>query len=66
MDQILVLVTEGKHEAVDYARVCTFSDLASANNFIDSINTGKKKYWVKGEVVENTKQVELGQPEDEK
>ena len=59
----IVLVTQGKHESVDYATVRTFDDLDAANMFIKKTATGKQKYWVDATLVEDGEELELTQPE---
>ena len=61
---VLVLVTTGKHESVDTARVFAFANYALAEAFCESRNTGKIKYWTKAEIVSDGEKVELCQPED--
>ena len=63
MAQTIVLLTEGKHESVDYATVVLFNDRVAAIRFCKQMNTGKEKYWKNAEVVEDRVRVALGQPD---
>lgn len=65
MEKTLVLVTEGKHESVDYAKVVTFASKLAALGFCEANNTGRTKYWKKAEIVEDGERVELLQPQDD-
>ena len=63
--QVIVLVTKGKHETVDYAQVMIFNTACLAEIYCKQTNTGKEKYWVKAEIVGEGKEIELCQPEEE-
>lgn len=59
----IVLTTEGKHEAVDFAYVKLFTSMHSAQEYRDMTNTGKQKHWIKAEIVSDGEVIELTQPE---
>ncbi len=63
-DPIIVLVTRGKHESVDYAGVYLFDNMGDAQKFCKSKNTGKIKYWTKAEIIPNGIEIELSHPDD--
>lgn len=63
--QIIVLVTEGKDDSVDYAKVVLFTDRKLAEMFVNRNNTGKIKHWKKAEIVEDGERIELYQPDSE-
>ena len=63
MNRVIVLVTEGKHESVDYAKIATFENRIAALEFCKANNTGRKKHWKKAEIIEDGEQVELCQPD---
>lgn len=65
MEKIIVLVTEGKHDSVDYVTVLTFDDNMSALKFCKANSTGKQKYWQNAEIVKSGQKVDLGQPDFE-
>lgn len=46
MDKVIVLVTEGKHESVDYVTVFMFDTEDEASKFCKEKSTGKQKYWI--------------------
>lgn len=60
---IIVLVTNGKHESVDYAKIRMFESTWQADEFISSVSTGKCKYWTYAQIVEEFEQVELCEPD---
>lgn len=60
---IIVLVTEGKHDSVDYATVKLFEERFQAEDFCKTANTGKQKYWRSAEILRDGEQIELCQPE---
>ena len=64
MEKVMVLVTRGKHESVDTARVFAFANYALAAAYCESRNTGKVKHWTKAEIIDDGEEVELCQPED--
>lgn len=59
----IVLVTKGKHECVDYAKVMLFDDETFAESFCESVRTGKVKYWTDAQIVNAGEEVELIRPE---
>jgi hypothetical protein len=59
---IIVLVTTGKHESVDTAKVVLFFERFQAEDYVKGISTGKRKYWTKAEIVDSNEVVELCQP----
>lgn len=61
----IVLVTEGKHETVDYVSVKVFDTMREALEFCDSKNTGKKKYWTDTTIIQSGEKIELIQPDYE-
>ena len=63
-DPIIVLVTKGKHESVDYASVHLFDNNKEAKDFIKSTRTGPQKHWTEAEMMVDGFEVELMQPED--
>lgn len=63
MDLVIVLVTEGKYESVDYAKVATFGNRIAALEFCKANNTGRTEYWKKAEIIEDGEKVELCQPD---
>lgn len=64
-DVIVILVTQGKHDAVHCAKVVIFEkDHAdAANEYLKKNNTGRIKYWTKAEIMTRGDAVELEQPE---
>jgi hypothetical protein len=60
---VIVLVTSGEHESVDYASVNLFDSESDALGFCLKQNTGPQKYWVKAEFVNQCESIELCQPE---
>ena len=64
MNNVFVLETSGKNESVDYAKVLTFSDVETANNYCDFITTGYCRNWIKAEVISLNVSYELTQPDD--
>lgn len=62
---IVILVTQGKHDSVDYAKVVIFEkDKADeANEYLKKNNTGRIKYWTKAEIMTRGDAVDLEQPE---
>ena len=62
---VIVLVTKGKNESVDYAKVMLFEKKTEAIRFCADTNTGKKKYWANADILENGEEVELCQPDYE-
>jgi hypothetical protein len=58
---IIVLRTKGKREMADYASVHLFNSLAEAETFCREQSTGKQKYWVKAEIIEEDYTVEISQ-----
>jgi hypothetical protein len=62
MEYVVVLVTEGKNENVDFATVVTLGSYAEAEEFCKANNTGAKKYWKKAEIVSDGEQIELCNP----
>ena len=50
MDRVIVLVTEGKHESVDYAKVATFGNRIAALEFCKANNTCQQ-YLKKGRMI---------------
>ena len=63
MERIIVLVTEGKNESVDFAKVATFGNRIAALEFCKANSTGRTKYWKKAEIIEDGERVELCQPD---
>ena len=65
-DVIVVLVTHGKHEYVNYAQVVVFAreDQDKVKLFLQNNNTGKVKHWTKAEVMTRGDDVESEQPQD--
>jgi len=64
MDKIIVLVTEGKNDRVDYAKVVLFDTKQEADVFIDTVSSKERtKYWCQAEIVYNKEQVELYSPD---
>lgn len=61
---IIVLVTTGKHESVDTAKVRLFEERFQAEDFCKATSTGKRKYWQNAEIVREHEVVELCQPEE--
>lgn len=66
MKKVIVLVTEGKHEIIDYATVVLFNNEKEAKEFCRINNTGFCKYWKKAEIIEEDERIELSQPTYEK
>jgi hypothetical protein len=60
---VIVLETKGKRESIDYAKVLLFDDPLLAAQYVQRVNTGPVKYWVKAEVVRDGEEVELFMPE---
>lgn len=60
---IIVQVTQGKHESVDYAGVKLFDTLQEAEKFMAENNTGKQKHWKNCIIVESGELMELQQPD---
>lgn len=64
MDEVvIVLITEGKNESVDYATVRVFPNKIDALFFCKENATGKQKYWKACEIVGNGERIELCRPE---
>ena len=63
MEKTLVLVTEGKHESVDFAKVVAFDSYLAAIEFCQATNTGRTKYWKKAELVADGVKVVLLPPD---
>ena len=61
---IIVLVTTGKHESVDYAKVRLFEERFQAEEYCKQISTGKQKHWTDAVIVDDSVTVEIGQPEE--
>lgn len=61
---IIVLVTTGKHESVDTAKVRLFDERWEAEDYCKNINTGKQKYWINAEIVQDSVPIELAQPKE--
>jgi len=60
---IIVLVTRGKHESVDFAFIMMFDTTIEANSYVEGINTGKCKYWTHAEIMMPGEEIELMQPD---
>lgn len=60
---IIVFVTQGKHESVDYAGVKLFDTLQEAEKFMAENNIGKGKYWRDCILVNSGELMELQQPD---
>lgn len=63
----IVLVTEGKHESVDYVTVYTFATKAEAKACVDSEEhrfDPDQKYWISAEIVERSEKIELCRPQE--
>lgn len=60
----IVLVTSGKHDSVDYAKVRLFEEYAQAEDYIKRTCTGRQKYWNHAEILRDGETVELMQPEE--
>jgi len=57
---ILVLVTNGKNDSVDYVKVVTFQERFLAEKYITHISTDLYcKHWIKAKIVKEGEQVEL-------
>lgn len=63
MNITIVMVTEGKHGAVNTAYVRLFASFTEANEYCNQKNTGKMKHWTKAEIVDAGELIELNQPE---
>lgn len=64
MDEVvIVLITEGKNESVDYATVRVFPNKRDALYFCKENTTGRQKYWKACEIVGNGERMELCRPE---
>lgn len=63
MDKVIVLITRGKHDSVDYAQVVLFETIGAAQTFCKEKCTGRKKYWTDAVIVRNGEEVELMQPD---
>ncbi len=61
MGSVIVLVTEGKHESVDYVKVMLFDNRTLALEFCKVNNRGPKKNWVYAEIIDAGTRIELGQ-----
>jgi hypothetical protein len=59
---IIVLVTTGKHESVDTAKIRLFEERFQAEDYCNLMNSGKMKYWKYAQIVKDGEQVELEQP----
>jgi hypothetical protein len=55
---IIALRTKGKRDAVDYISVHLFESLEKAETFCREQSTGKQKYWVKAEIIEEDTTIE--------
>ncbi len=64
MSVILVLVTMGKQESVDAAKMRCFDDVTTAQAFVDETNRdqGTLKYWSHAEILKDGEYVELFNP----
>lgn len=62
---VIVLVTRGKRESVDFATVRLFDSVASADAFVEEVCTGPVKYWTHAEILRDGDEVELYMPEGE-
>jgi hypothetical protein len=65
INPIIVLVTAGKHERVDYAKIIHFDTLSEAQDFVDVSCTGKQKHWQIAQIVNVGAFVELCPPEED-
>jgi len=63
MTKIIVLVTQGKHASVDYAKAVLFDTVPETLSYADEMTTQRVKHWVHAEVVGNKERVELCSPE---
>ena len=63
INPIIVLVTAGKHERVDYAKIIHFDTLSEAQDFVNVSCTGKQKHWQIAQIINVGASVELCSPE---
>ena len=64
MTKIIVLVTEGRDDSADYAKVVLFDTKQEAEVFIDTVSSKERtKYWTQAEIVYNKEQVRLCSPD---
>lgn len=59
-NKIIVLITSGKHESTDYARVVLFDGKNEAEDYCKRQTSGKTKYWSKAEIVKEDETIDLG------
>lgn len=65
MSPVIVLVTRGKRESVDYAKVLLYETPQLAREACQRMNTGPKKYWTRADIVQDAEEIELSSPEDD-
>jgi len=58
----VVLVTKGINDIVGFATVKVFNNTMAALDFIDEVNTGKKREWTEAIMIALDEEVELLQP----
>ena len=62
---VIVLVTKGKRESVEFATVRLFDSVTNANAFVEEVRTGPVKHWTHAEILRDDEEVELCMPEGE-
>lgn len=62
---VIVLVTTGTHERVDFAKVLLYETPQLAREACHRMNTGPKKYWTRADIVLEAEEIELLNPEDD-
>lgn len=62
-EKVIVLVTRGSHEFVDYVFIMLFDTYEKANSYCLQMSTGKVKHWCKAEIVDECVPIVLEQPE---
>lgn len=59
-DKIIVIVTSGKNESVDYVKVVLFDKFLAAHAYVEATSdTEKKKHWTTAEIVPVGRTIDL-------
>ena len=63
-EKVLVLITVGKNESVDYVTVREM-ERREAENYCMVNSTGRQKHWQECQIIQLDQTVEVGQPEND-